>query len=747
MIRTKLLFTAAAATLLAGCTTAEVDRAKVVASQAVAAISQAQARPWENRSLSPDQRSALLVAAMTREEKLSLVFGYFGTDFPSKKYIAPAEVRQGSAGYIPGIARLGLTPQWQTDAGMGVAAQGGVAIKPGRTALPSGLATTATWDPDIGYAGGAMIGSEARSSGFNVMLAGGVNLLREPRNGRNFEYGGEDPLLAGTMVGSQIAGIQSNNVISTIKHYAVNDQETDRDTGNSIIDETALRMSDLLAFKFAFERGQPGSVMCAYNKVGGDHACENSFLLTQVLRKEWGWKGYVMSDWGATHSTVKAANAGLDQDSGWPFDSAPFFGKPLGDALDKGEVSTARLDEMVGRILRSMFAHGVYDHPVAPGAIDMAAHREVSRMDAEAGAVLLRNVGAVLPLSQSVKRIAVIGGYADKGVLSGGGSSQVYASDGPGGGNAVPGLTPTSWPGPVVYYPSAPLAELRKALPNAQITFIDGRDPAAAAALAKQAEVAIVFANQWAGEAFDVSLTLTDNQDGLIEAVAGANPRTVVVLQNGGPVLTPWAERTAAILEAWFPGIAGGEAIANLLTGKANPSGHLPATFPMSLSQLPHPDVPKAGDVHYTEGATVGYKWYDAKGLTPRYAFGHGLSYTSFKHSGLSVRQAGDGLTASVTVENTGSRAGADVVQLYVEGAGWEAPRRLGGFKRVMLAPGERKTLEIAIDPRLLAVWRDGWHIAGGTYRVVAAQSSRQLGEGVSVTLAESHLPASYSAN
>lgn len=711
-----------------------------IAAVAPQAAAPAKRHAWDNPKLSPDQRAALLLAAMTREEKLTLVFGYFGTDFASKNYSAPAGALQGSAGFVPGIPRLGLAPQWQTDAGVGVATQGGAKNKRARTALPSGVATTATWDPAFGFAGGAMIGAEARSSGFNVMLAGGVDLQREPRNGRNFEYGGEDPLLAGTMVGSQIAGIQSNHVISTLKHYAVNDQETDRDHGNSIIDETAMRMSDLLAFHIALERGNPGSVMCSYNKVNGDHSCENAFLLTQVLRKDWGFKGYVMSDWGGAHSTVKAANAGLDQDSGFPFDDQPYFGKPLAGAVAKGQVTPARLDQMAGRILRSLFAVGVYDHPVVARPIDIAAHRAITRRDAEAGAVLLRNTG-VLPLTGAAKRIAVIGGYADKGVLSGGGSSQVYPGGGQDGGNAVPGLKPTSWPGPIVYFPSSPLAELRKAMPASQIDFADGTDRAQAVALAKQADVVIVFANQWAGESFDVSLSLAEDQDGLIGAVSTANPRTVVVLQSGGPVLMPWADQTAAILEAWYPGSAGGEAIANLLTGKANPSGHLPMTFPMALNQLPHPEQPHAGDTVYSEGATVGYKWFDAKGLTPLYPFGHGLSYTTFAASGLTVQPSGAGLVSSVTVKNTGARAGADVVQIYLEGAGWEAPRRLGGFKRVVLAPGQSSRVQIPVDPRLLAVWRDGWRINAGTYRVYAGQSSRELGQPVSVRLAARSLP------
>ncbi len=705
------------------------------------------ARPWLNPKLSPEKRAALAVAHMTTGEKLTLVFGYFGTDFPSKNFKAPAEAHQGSAGYVPGIPRLGIPAQHETDAGVGVATQGGAAHKRLRTALPSGLATTATWNPATAFAGGAMIGAEARASGFNVMLAGGVDLMREPRNGRNFEYGGEDPLLAGTMVGNEAAGIQSNHVISTIKHYAINDQETDRDTGNSIIDETQARMSDLLAFQLAIERANPGSIMCSYNHVNGTHACEHPWLLTQLLRKEWGWKGYVMSDWGATHSTVAAANAGLDQDSGFPFDRQPYFGAPLKEAVAKGDVSQARLDEMATRILHAMFAHGLVDHPITSAPMDLSpamlvAHAAVTRADAEEATVLLKNDGAILPLSPGVKRIAIIGGHADKGVLAGSGSSLVY----PVGGNAAPGIAPLGWPGPVMYYPSSPMAAIQRQAPNAKITFVDGKDPAAAAAAAKDSDVAIVFATQWSGESFDVPLSLGD-QDALIGAVAGANPKTVVVLETGGPVLTPWAGSVAGILEAWYPGTSGGQAIANVLFGKVNPSGHLPATFPKSVDQLPKPSEPNRGDTTYTEGATVGYKWYDAKGLEPQFAFGHGLSYTSFALGGLHASAAGGTIHVTFTVKNTGKRTGAAVPQIYVAGNGWEAPKRLGGFRKLMLAPGTTATVPLSVDPRLLATWDNSshtWKIAAGTYQVTLGASARATAATVQVKLPARTIPATW---
>jgi beta-glucosidase len=693
----------------------------------------------------PAERAARMLAQMTLDEKLTLLRGYFGTDFAPSNFEAPAEARDGSAGYIPGIPRLGIPPQWQADAGIGVATQGGALEKRGRTALPSGLAIAATWDLERAFAGGAMIGSEARADGFNVLLGGSVNLVREPRNGRNFEYAGEDPLLAGEIVGAQIAGVQSNRIVSTAKHYAVNAQETDRGTGNSVVEEAALRTADLLAFQIAIERGNPGSVMCAYNRVNGPYSCEHRFLLTQVLREEWGWPGYVLSDWGAVHSTVPSANAGLDQESGFGLQRGDWFNPDkLKAAMAAGEIDARRIELMAGRVLRAMFEHGLVDDPVVEGGpIDFAAHRAVSRAAAEAGIVLLKNDGGLLPLATDAGRIVVIGGHADKGVLSGGGSSQVY----PDGGNAVPGLEPTTWPGPVVYYPSSPVEELRKLLPEARIEFADGADPAAAARLASGADLAIVFGTQWASESIDVAMRLDGQQDALIDAVAAANPRTVVVLQTGGPVLMPWAEQVPAIVEAWYPGRVGGEAIANVLTGKVNPSGHLPTTFPASLSQLPYPGEPRKGDVEYSEGAAVGYKWFDREGHAPLFPFGHGLSYTTFVHDHLAVTRDGDGLVAMVEVTNTGARAGADVVQVYVSGLGWEAPRRLGGFAKVSLQPGERRMVEIEVDPRLLGEWyadRPGWTHAAGAYTVTVGYSSRDLGESLHVELPPSHLPPDW---
>jgi len=708
--------------------------------------------PWMTTNWAPDVRAKLALAAMTQEEKLRLVSGWFGSDQPWNGFKADPLARYASAGFVPGVPRRGIPPQWQTDAGMGVATQGAFKDKPlERTALPSGLAVAATWNPALAEKGGAMIGAEARATGYNEMLAGGVDLIREPRNGRNFEYSGEDPLLAGLMAGSAAKGIESARIIGQLKHYALNDQETGRGMLNVVIDPAAARMSDLLAFEIALEKSDAGSIMCAYNKVNGDYSCENRWLLTDVLKSDWGFKGFVMSDWGATHSTVKAANAGHDQETGYTKAADMHFGPKLDAAIKAGEVPQARLDDMVFRILRTMFAKGVIDHPVGLAAIDFAAHEAVSRAVASETSVLLKNEGNLLPLT-GARRIAIIGGHADVGVLSGGGSGAVY----PRGGNAAPGIEPTSWPGPVVYLPSSPMKALQARLPGASIQYHSGTDAAAAAQLASGSDVSIVFVTQWTAESRDFPLTLPDNQDALVSAVAKANPNTIVVLETGGPVLMPWIGEVGAALQAWYPGTKGGEVIADILTGRINPSGHLPVSFPKSLDQLPRPKLDGEGlpdrtpfDVHYTEGAAVGYRWYDAKGLEPQFPFGHGLSYTSFAYSNLRAVRDGDNLRVSFKVRNTGGAAGADVPQIYVgpDRGGWEAPRRLGGFKKIWLKPGEQQDVTGLIDPRLLSSFDESkrrWLRKSGRYRVWVGESSRDLKASTTISLPARTLPATF---
>lgn len=701
-----------------------------------------QPKPWLDSKLSPDARAEQLVKAMTLDEKIQTVFGYFSTDFESKKYTAPKEGRKDSAGFIPGIERLGLPSQWQADAGMGVATQANSKQPLQRTSLPSGLATAATWNPKMAFAGGQMIGSEARQSGFNIMLAGSVNLMREPRNGRNFEYGGEDPLLAGVMVGEQIRGVQSNHMISTLKHFAYNDQETNRNHINVKIEDAAGRMSDLLALQIALERGNPGSVMCAYNRVNGPYACESSYLLNEVLKQDWKFTGYVMSDWGATHSTVPAALSGLDQQSGHPFDKSAYFNEALKEAVVNGHVPQSRLDDMVKRITRTMFAHGLFEHPVkaatSPDAgIDYAAHGKISQADAEEGMVLLKNSNDILPLAASVRSIAIIGGHANVGVLSGGGSAQVY----PIGLSPVPNEGPQFFPGPMVYHRSSPMHELNTRT-KAKVSYADGKDLKAAAKLAADSDIAIVFGNQWTAESIDaVDLNLPNKQDELIAAVARANKKTVVVLQTGGPVVMPWLNDVAAVLEAWYPGTNGGAAIARVLTGEVNPSGRLPATFPASVAQLPRPVIDgdpvtkdenileKVSTDYNIEGAAVGYKWFDLKGHKPLFPFGYGLSYTSFTYGDLAANSTADSIEVRFSIKNTGKREGKAVGQVYISpvAGGWEAPKRLAGWDKLALQAGASGTATVKVDPRLLGMYDSAsktWKIAAGEYLVTLAESA-----------------------
>lgn len=667
---------------------------------------------------------------MTQEEKLLIVHGQLGRTILKTR---PDEWRNG-AGFVPGVARLGIPELFETDASLGVVnaknrRKGDVA-----TAMPSTLATAASFDTALAYRGGAMIGAEARAKGYNVMLAGGANLVRDPWAGRNFEYFSEDVLLTGAMAGSAIAGVQSNRIVSTLKHYVLNAQETGRTVMNATIDEGALRDSDLLAFRIALEVGQPGSVMCGYNKVNGDYNCESRHLLTDVLKNDWGYSGWVMSDWGAVHSTVKSANAGLDQESGEELDAQPYFAAPLAEAVRSGKVAQQRLDDMVLRILRSLIATGVLDDPApsTPQSIDYAANSVVALEAAEKGIVLLRNRDNMLPLAAGARRILVVGGHADKGVLSGGGSSQVRSAAGPDLEIPLPTENPLSAFTGISYHPSSPLDEIRKLAPDAQVSFMDGADPQAAADAARSADFVVVFAHQWRSEALDLdTLALPDGQDELIAGVAAANPDTAVVLETGGAVEMPWLGDVGAVLAAWYPGQRGGEAIARVLFGLANPSGRLPISFPASMSDAPRPAPPglnmvnearerakKSGimdpagianavpsfDVPYAEGADVGYRWYARESRQPLFPFGFGLSYTSFEYQALRIERAEKPI-AHVTVTNAGARSGTDVVQIYANVAlqGGAILPRLVGFGRVDLAAGESKSISIPLDLRLMA--------------------------------------------
>ncbi|WP_315386216.1 glycoside hydrolase family 3 C-terminal domain-containing protein [uncultured Stenotrophomonas sp.] len=702
--------------------------------------------PWMDTTLNADARAKALVAKMTVDEKFQMLHSYFGL---GKDGGPLPEGAVGSAGFVPGVPRLGIPAQQSADAGVGVTNPGGIRKGDIATAMPSGPSTASTWNPQIAFAGGATMGREAWQQRFNILLAGSVNLQRDPRNGRNFEYAGEDPVLAGRLVGESIRGVQSQHVISTMKHFALNDMETSRNFHSAEIGEQAMRESDLLAFEIALDAGKPGSVMCSYNRINGTYGCEHDYLMNQVLKQEWKFPGFVMSDWGGVHSGSKAALAGLDQQSaGEVFDKAVYFDQPLRLAVAGGTVPQARLDDMVARILRTMFAHGNFDLPPQHVPIDVAAGFAAAQRTVEEGSVLLRNEGGLLPLSKDVQRIVIIGGHADKGVIGGGGSSHVgFTARGT---NAVPGVLPTTWPGPVIFHPSSPLEALRAERPDASIEYVDGRDVAAAARAAAAADVAIVFATQWSAESVDLPhMQLPDNQDALIAGVAKANPKTVVVLETNGPVELPWLQQVPAVMQAWYPGIRGGEAIAALLTGKVNPSGRLPVTWPVDASQLPRPHVNGLGfnpknkpddTIDYNiEGANVGYKWFAAKGLVPQFPFGHGLSYTQFQYDNLTYSAMGQRLVATVDIRNTGKVAGADVAQLYLKlPEGSATPIRLIGFQKVMLQPGESRRIRIEAEPKAMASFDTvgkQWKIAEGRYELQLSRSASEPVQSVPVVL------------
>jgi len=705
------------------------------------------AHPWNDTRLSADQRARLMVEAMTLDERISLLrtepgFGLLSLGIPLPPSIPETMRRRtpegalGSAGYVAAIPRLGMPAQQMSDASLGVGNLGGfLRLGDEATSLPATLALAATFDPQLAREAGDMLGTEAHAKGFNIQLAGGVNLVREPRNGRNFEYASEDPLLSGLIVGEQIAGIQGRHVVSTTKHYTLNAQETGRFVHNAVIDEAALRESDLLAFQIAIERGRPGAVMCAYNRVNGLYACENPFLISTVLKGEWKYPGWVMSDWGAVHSLAPSLKAGLDQES--PQDRPWFVG--LKDAVAKGEIPAERVDDAARRIVRTMIDVGAVDHPAKRGAaVDKDAHAAIAEQVALSGMVLLKNED-LLPLAPQARKIAVIGGFADRGVLSGGGSSQVmpyggHFKDTRGREGVAALLAP-------VYGLSSPLEALRTLRPDADVSFDDGTDPVRAAALARAADVAIVFATRPEEEGMDApDLSLPYGQDALIAAVAAANPNTAVVLETGNPVAMPWLNQVKAVLQAWYPGQRGGQAIAKILTGAAAPEGRLPVTFPASVEQLPRPKIPgfdpahrsplglgakvEPFDVVFDEGSDVGYRWFERTGAKPLFAFGHGLTYTDFDYSRLQLA-GGETLEARFTLANTGKRAGVEVAQLYAAPPG--RTHRLVGWARVRLEPGERREVTIKADPRLLASYdksAGGWRRAAGSYSVQVGRAA-----------------------
>src|SRR6266852_3858781 len=666
-----------------------------------------------------DARARELVNKMTLEEKIQELHG----------------IRDdGHYRYVPGVPRLGI-PGFQITngpAGAGPGSNRSPQTQAKATALPAPIALAATWDVKLANLYGTVVGGESKAVGNGLVEAPTINIARVPQNGRTFEGYGEDPYLAGQLSVNNIIGIQSQGEIANVKHYAANNQETERFTINEEIDERALREIYLPAFEASIKQGHSASVMCAYPRVNGTFCCENDLLMNQILKKEWGFDGFITSDFGAVHSTIPSATAGLDLE----MPTGKYFGDDLKAAVAAGTVPISVIDDKLVRRFRTMINFGIFDHPpvaeTGTGTKTLAAQPNgaTARRLAEEAMVLLKNDGGVLPLKvDHLKSIAVIGPAAAKAVTGGGGSSHV-----------------------VPLYTIDPVDCIRNRV-GAKITvnFDDGADTAKAAALAHTADVAIVMVSESEREGSDHPISLAGNQDELVPPVAAANPHTVVVVKSGSAVLMPWVDKVPAILEAWYPGEEDGNSVAAVLFGDRNPSGKLPLTFPKNLTdtfaKTPEQYPGVAGTAHYSEGVFVGYRYYDAQNLAPLFPFGHGLSYTDFSYKNLKISpgevilnsklmngKLNHALSVDLDVSNTGSVAGAEVVQLYLgmpsTAEAPQPPKQLKGFQKVNLKPREKAHVHLVLDGRSLSYWdtkTHGWAIAPGAYEIMVGSSSRDI--------------------
>ncbi|MDQ2072433.1 glycoside hydrolase family 3 C-terminal domain-containing protein [Haloarcula sp. H-GB4] len=717
--------------------------------------------------MADDDYTEALLARLSRAQKLALVRG--ATD------------PEGTAtGYISGVDEAGIPPFRLVDGPLGIRAEGQRA-----TAFPASIATAATFDPDLAQQQGAAMGREAAALGQDALLAPGVNIIRVPHCGRNFEYLSEDPVHAGAVGASLIDGIQSADVVATVKHFVANNQETHRTTVSAEVDERTLRELYLPPFRSAVDAGV-GSVMTAYNRVNGTHMSDHERLVGGVLKREWGFDGYVVSDWYGLESTVGAANAGMDlempgvaapgaaeaadsdtadgdEEVEWP-DGIPdatragLFGDPLAEVIDSGEVPTERLDDMVRRILGQMDRFGRLDGGRAAAEdgesddqaseLDSQRHRNIAADVAARGTVLLENDG-VLPLDDGAD-VAVIGPNIDEPKLGGGGSSETTpvhsVTPVEGIESRAEGAVKTAFGVPEIE--SVSLFDL--------LPFVGEDDEADSAAedtaqrepslddaidAAAAADVAVVFVRDATTEARDRdSLALPGQQDELVSAVAAANENTVVVVRSGGPVELPWREDVAAVLEQWYPGQADGDAAAAVLYGDRDPSGRLPVTFapesqyPTAGAERRYPGVDD--EVHYDEGVFIGYRHFDDEDTDPTYPFGHGHSYATFEYG--EAEHTGE-RTVAVPVENVADRSGREVVQAYVRPPsvdGVDRPQReLAGFEAVQLAAGERQTVELTLDDLAFSRYDpgSGWTVDAGTYTVEIGRSSRDIRTTVTV--------------
>eukprot|EP01121_Diplochlamys_sp_Union-15-3_P007931 TRINITY_DN205_c0_g1_i1.p1 TRINITY_DN205_c0_g1~~TRINITY_DN205_c0_g1_i1.p1 ORF type:complete len:679 (-),score=206.24 TRINITY_DN205_c0_g1_i1:112-2148(-) len=660
----------------------------------IAIVSAGTIPPWMNVKDTPAQRAKELLARMNLDEKLGLVHGYGGP------YV----------GNVNANDRLKIPALHLEDGPQGVA--DGVNLV---TAWPSALTVVATWDGDLVNQYGAAMGREQRLKGTNVMLGPMINIARVPFGGRNFESYGEDPFLAAALVKYSVTGIQSQGVIGCAKHFVDNNQEYHRTSVSANIDERTQYEIYFPAFKAAVDAGV-GSIMCSYNRVNDVYACENNETLNVGLKQRMGFQGWVMSDWGATHSSAKAANAGLDQQ----MPDASFFGAPLTQAVNNGQVSKARVDDMALRILTPMFAVGLFDNPQTGNlSVDVRSteHTLLARKLATVSTVLLKNDNNLLPITSSVTKIAVLGDDGhDHPTATGGGSGHVNAP-----------------------YIVTPLDGIKnRAGSRATVSYANSADANKAAQLAKEADIAIVFVATSSSEGSDRStLGLGTTQDNLVKAVAAAQPNTVVVIHHPGAVTMPWLSSVRSVLAAWLPGQEDGNAIAAVLFGDSNPSAKLPLSFPTSddttpvSTQAQYPGINDEGS--YSEKLLVGYRWYDAKNEEPLFPFGHGLSYTTFDYSNFKVTGSlSSGATVTFDLKNSGKVAGAEVAQLYLgfPSSAGEPPKQLKGFSKVSLNPGQTQTVSIPLTSAEGSIWdatNHRWQLASGTFDIYVGSSSRDI--------------------
>ncbi|MGA7107785.1 MAG: glycoside hydrolase family 3 C-terminal domain-containing protein [Terracidiphilus sp.] len=705
--------------------------------------------PYKDARLPVEQRVADLLKRMTLEEKATMLSGSgWMESAPIERLGIPAiKMADGPLGVRSWVGSSALTSATNAP------------VKVETTSFPSGVAMAATWDTDLVEREGQAIGQEVKALGRDMILGPTVNINRQPLWGRNFEGYGEDPYLSGKLGVAYIKGVQGEGVIPSLKHFDANNEEYERHRVNATIDERTLHEIYFPAFKAAVEEGGVWNVMSAYNKLNGVHCGENDYLLDTVLKKEFGFKGFVVSDWGSTYSTAATVNAGMDLEmpGGPPMEKWMENPRTLesgnGDGwlvaakvlaeVKAGNIKEAAIDDNVSRILRVIFLSGIFDHPHAGGgAVDTPAERAVARAGATEGIVLLKNDGGLLPLDATkIHSIAVIGPNAVIARTGGGGSSLVRPK-----------------------YSISPLDGIKERAGKASVQVssalgvgMEGEDaaqdtPDARAQALKQAvdaaahaDVAVVVVGRYSkleSEGFDVkTMDLPAGQDELIAAVEQANPHTVVVLNTGDPVtMTKWIERTPALVDMWYGGQEGGHALAAILFGDANPSGKLPVTLPKRYEDNPaaanYPG--KNLEVHYAEGIYVGYRYYDTKGVEPQFPFGYGLSYTKFAYSDLKLRKvefAGKNpiWNFTVNVRNTGTRAGAEVVEVYVHDGHAKIDRpahELKGFQRVELQPGETKAVEFSLDRAALSYWdpaMKAWHADPGTFEIEVGASSRDI--------------------